>query len=209
MRRTILLIAVQLGLTFSTPPRAGAETVQLAFEGQPRSYLIERPAKAGAHPTVIMLHGINGTAERIAQRTGLDQAGPREGFVVVFPQSRGDAWNRFPPGKETPRAKEFFRDVGGPPNDMGFLKRLIADLIQRGLSNQARIYLAGDSGTGGTVASRRVAQAPADGYTLMIGTLGTHGAGPSQYPNLKYDPRRDFTPIGQASEMPFVLVIRK
>jgi len=46
-----------------------------------------------------MLHGINGTAERIGQRTGLDQAGPREGFVVVFPQSRGNAWNRFAPGK--------------------------------------------------------------------------------------------------------------
>jgi len=71
------------------------------------------------------------------------------------------------------------------------------------------IIVENDAGAGGTVASRRVAQAAADGYTLMIGTLGTHGAGPSQYPNLKYDPRRDFTPIGQTSEMPFVLVTRK
>src|SRR5436190_7479572 len=71
------------------------------------------------------------------------------------------------------------------------------------------IVVENDPGAGGTVAGRRVAQAAADGYTLIIGTLGTHGAAPSQYPNLKYDPRRDFTPIGQASEMPFVLVIRK
>jgi tripartite-type tricarboxylate transporter receptor subunit TctC len=42
-----------------------------------------------------------------------------------------------------------------------------------------------------------------------VGTTGTHGAAPSQYPNLKYDPLSDFTPIGQASEMPFVLVTRK
>ena len=71
------------------------------------------------------------------------------------------------------------------------------------------IVVENDSGAGGTVAGRRVAQAAADGYTLIIGTLGTHGAAPSQYPNLKYDPRRDFTPIGQTSEMPFVLVTRK
>jgi polyhydroxybutyrate depolymerase len=148
MRRVIPLIAAQFAFTFATTHWASAATVQLAFEGQSRSYLIEQPNMAGARPTVIMLHGINGTAERIAQRTGLGQLGPREGFVVVFPQSRGNAWNRFAPGKESPRAKEFFRDVGGPPNDMGFLKRLVADLIQRGLSDQARIYLAGLSNGG-------------------------------------------------------------
>jgi tripartite-type tricarboxylate transporter receptor subunit TctC len=71
------------------------------------------------------------------------------------------------------------------------------------------IIVENDSGAGGTVASRRVAQAAPDGYTLIVGTTGTHGAAPSQYPNLKYDPLSDFTPIGQASEMPFVLVTRK
>jgi putative tricarboxylic transport membrane protein len=94
-----------------------------------------------------------------------------------------------------------------PGGTTDIVARLVGEHMARTLGQS--IIVENDAGAGGTVASRRVAQAPADGYTLMIGTLGTHGAGPSQYPNLKYDPRRDFTPIGQASEMPFVLVTRK
>ena len=85
--------------------------------------------------------------------------------------------------------------------------RLVGEHMAKTLGRS--IIVENESGAGGTVAGRRVAQAAADGYTLIIGTLGTHGAAPSQYPNLKYDPRRDFTPIGQTSEMPFVLVTRK
>jgi len=94
-----------------------------------------------------------------------------------------------------------------PGGTTDIVARFVGEHMARTLGQS--IIVENDAGAGGTVASRRVAQAPADGYTLMIGTLGTHGAGPSQYPNLKYDPRRDFTPIGQASEMPFVLVTRK
>jgi tripartite-type tricarboxylate transporter receptor subunit TctC len=85
--------------------------------------------------------------------------------------------------------------------------RLVGEHMARTLGQA--IIVENDPGAGGTVAGRRVAQAAPDGYTLIIGTLGTHGAAPSQYPNLKYDPRRDFTPIGLTSEMPFVLVTRK
>jgi tripartite-type tricarboxylate transporter receptor subunit TctC len=94
-----------------------------------------------------------------------------------------------------------------PGGTTDIVARLVGEHMAKTLGQA--IIVENDAGAGGTVASRRVAQAPADGYTLMIGTLGTHGAGPSQYPNLKYDPRRDFTPIGQTSEMPFVLVTRK
>jgi tripartite-type tricarboxylate transporter receptor subunit TctC len=85
--------------------------------------------------------------------------------------------------------------------------RLVGEHMAKTLGQS--IVVENDPGAGGTVAGKRVAQSAADGYTLIIGTLGTHGAAPSQYPNLKYDPRRDFTPIGQTSEMPFVLVTRK
>ena len=94
-----------------------------------------------------------------------------------------------------------------PGGTTDIVARLVAEHMGKTLGRS--LIVENDAGAGGTVASRRVAQAPADGYTLMIGTLGTHGAGPSQYPNLKYDPRRDFTPIGQTSGMPFVLVTRK
>jgi tripartite-type tricarboxylate transporter receptor subunit TctC len=94
-----------------------------------------------------------------------------------------------------------------PGGTSDIVARLVGEHMAKTLGHT--IIVENDAGAGGTVASRRVAQAAADGYTLMIGTLGTHGAAPSQYPNLKYDPRRDFTPIGQTSEMPFVLVTRK
>src|SRR5215467_95910 len=94
-----------------------------------------------------------------------------------------------------------------PGGTSDIVARLVGEHMARTLGQA--IIVENDPGAGGTIAGRRVAQAAPDGYTLIIGTLGTHGAAPSQYPNLKYDPRRDFTPIGLTSEMPFVLVTRK
>jgi tripartite-type tricarboxylate transporter receptor subunit TctC len=71
------------------------------------------------------------------------------------------------------------------------------------------IIVENDAGAGGTTATARAAAAPADGYTLIAGSMGTHGAAPTQYPNLKYDPAKDFTPIGLTAEAPAVLVTRK
>jgi tripartite-type tricarboxylate transporter receptor subunit TctC len=64
-------------------------------------------------------------------------------------------------------------------------------------------------GAGGTTATARVAQAQPDGYTIMIGHMGTHGSAPALYPALKYDPTKDFAPIGLAAEQPMVIVTRK
>ena len=71
------------------------------------------------------------------------------------------------------------------------------------------IIVENDAGAGGTTATARAAAAAADGYTLLAGSMGTHGAAPTQYPNLKYDPAKDFTPIGLTAEAPAVLVTRK
>jgi tripartite-type tricarboxylate transporter receptor subunit TctC len=81
-----------------------------------------------------------------------------------------------------------------PGGTSDIVARLIGEHMTKTLGQS--IIVENDSGAGGTVAGRRAAQSAADGYTLIIGTLGTHGAAPSQFPNLKYDPRRDFTPIG-------------
>ena len=148
MRRLSHALTLNFALLTTGAQCAAGETVRMVVDGQQRTYLIERSTAAGPRPTVVMLHGINSTAERIAERTRLTQMGPRDGFVVVFPQSHGNAWNRFPPGKETPHAVEFFRKVGGPPNDVGFLKTLVTDLIQRGISDPARVHLAGLSNGG-------------------------------------------------------------
>jgi tripartite-type tricarboxylate transporter receptor subunit TctC len=87
------------------------------------------------------------------------------------------------------------------------IARIVGDHMARTLGRS--IIIENDAGAGGTTPTRRVAQARADGYTLIIGNLGTHGAAPSQYPNLKYDPVKDFTPIGLTAGLPIVVVTKK
>jgi putative tricarboxylic transport membrane protein len=87
------------------------------------------------------------------------------------------------------------------------IARIVGEHMAKTLGQS--VIIENDTGAGGTTASRRASQAAPDGYTLIAGTMGTHGAAPSQYPNLKYDPVKDFTPIGQTAGMPFVIVTRK
>jgi tripartite-type tricarboxylate transporter receptor subunit TctC len=65
------------------------------------------------------------------------------------------------------------------------------------------------TGAGGTTGTIRGAQAKADGHTIMMGHMGTHGAAPAQYPNLKYDPAKDFAPIGLVAATPILIVAKK
>ncbi|MES2191090.1 MAG: tripartite tricarboxylate transporter substrate binding protein [Pseudomonadota bacterium] len=62
-------------------------------------------------------------------------------------------------------------------------------------------------GAGGSVGADRVAKAPADGYTLLMGHIGTLGVNPSLYPNLPYDPVRSFAPVAWVARVPNVLVV--
>jgi tripartite-type tricarboxylate transporter receptor subunit TctC len=64
-------------------------------------------------------------------------------------------------------------------------------------------------GAGGTIGSARVAAAAADGYTLLVVSMGSHVAAPVLTPNVKYDPERDFDPIGVTAHAPAVIVARK
>ena len=64
------------------------------------------------------------------------------------------------------------------------------------------------SGAGGSIGTARAAQAPADGYTLFVGTPSTHGTNPAVYPKLPYDPVKDFAPIALISTSPFILITR-
>jgi tripartite-type tricarboxylate transporter receptor subunit TctC len=52
-----------------------------------------------------------------------------------------------------------------------------------------------------------VAKSPADGYTLLMGTVGTHAINPSLYKRLAYDPLRDFAPVAFAGYTPTLLVV--
>jgi tripartite-type tricarboxylate transporter receptor subunit TctC len=63
-------------------------------------------------------------------------------------------------------------------------------------------------GAAGNIGSEYVARAPADGYTLLYGTIGTHGGiNLALYKNLPYDPVRDFAPIALAHVLPNIMVV--
>lgn len=64
------------------------------------------------------------------------------------------------------------------------------------------------AGAGGMVGAAAVAKAPADGYTLLVGTVSTHGTNVSVYANLDYNPVRDFAPIILTSQSPLMMVTR-
>ncbi len=61
------------------------------------------------------------------------------------------------------------------------------------------------TGAGGNVGAEIVARAPPDGYTLLMGTVGTHGINRALYPKLPYDPIKDFAPITLVAAVPNVM----
>src|SRR3954454_22479211 len=94
--------------------------------------------------------------------------------------------------------------AGGPADITG---RIAADILSRYLGQKFVVENA--VGAGGTTGTLRAARAAPDGYTLLSGHLGTNALAPAFYPNLGYDPLRDFEPTGLTTEYAELLVVRK
>jgi tripartite-type tricarboxylate transporter receptor subunit TctC len=62
-------------------------------------------------------------------------------------------------------------------------------------------------GAGGNLGADVVAKSPPDGYTLLMGTVGTHAINSALYPKLPFDPVKDFAPITLVAGVPNVLVM--
>lgn len=95
--------------------------------------------------------------------------------------------------------------AAGGPTDI--IARIVGENMGRTLGQQ--IVIENVAGAGGTTGTTRTAQAAPDGYTIMMGHMGTHGAAPALYPKLKYDPTKDFEPIGMAAGTPILIVAKK
>ncbi len=65
------------------------------------------------------------------------------------------------------------------------------------------------AGAGGSIGAEKVAKSAADGYTLLMGHIGTLAVNPSLYPNLPYSPIKDFAPVAWVARVPNVLVVNK
>jgi tripartite-type tricarboxylate transporter receptor subunit TctC len=94
--------------------------------------------------------------------------------------------------------------AGGPAD---ITARIVADIFNRHLGQKFVVENVG--GAGGTIGTLRAARAAADGYTILSGHLGTNVLASAFYPNLGYDPQKDFAPIGLSAEYPELLVVRK
>jgi tripartite-type tricarboxylate transporter receptor subunit TctC len=95
--------------------------------------------------------------------------------------------------------------AAGGPTDI--VARIVGEYMQKTLGQP--VVVENVAGAGGTTGIIRGAQAKPDGYTIMMGHMGTHGAAPALYPNLKYDPTKDFAPIGLAAGTPILILAKK
>jgi tripartite-type tricarboxylate transporter receptor subunit TctC len=91
-----------------------------------------------------------------------------------------------------------------PGGGVDLVARTIADRLGRVLGQS--IIVENQSGGGGIVGSLATARAAPDGYTLMVGYVGTHGTNPAVR-KLPYDAIKDFTPIAMVGGTPNVLVV--
>src|SRR5260221_7057469 len=95
--------------------------------------------------------------------------------------------------------------TAGGPTDV--LTRLLGQHMSQTLGQQIVVENVG--GGGGSLGAARVAKAAPDGYTMVMGNLGSHAASVGLYKNLSYDPRVDFEPVMLVATTPMVLVVRK
>ncbi len=80
--------------------------------------------------------------------------------------------------------------------------------VRLGAELGQQIVIENRGGAGGALAAETVARAAPDGYTVLFGTVGTQAINPAIYPNLRYDPLKDFAPISQTHIAPRVLMVR-
>src|SRR5437899_9169567 len=116
-------------------------------------------------------------------------------FAAVFPAQAQDYPSR-PITLIVPYA-------AGGGNDL--MARTAAEKMSTTLGQQ--IVIENRGGAGGSIATRQIAKAAPDGYTLGLGGTGTLAINPTLYGNVGYDPRRDFAPIGLIGTSALVLVI--
>jgi tripartite-type tricarboxylate transporter receptor subunit TctC len=92
-----------------------------------------------------------------------------------------------------------------PGGTTDILARSLAPELQRALG--VTVVVDNKPGAGGNIGAADVAKAAPDGYTLLMGTVGTHAINVALYPKLPFDPVKDFVPVSLVASVPNVLVV--
>jgi len=92
-----------------------------------------------------------------------------------------------------------------PGGTTDILARALAPELARGLGQS--FVVENRAGAGGNIGAELVAKSPNDGYTMLMGTVGTHGINRALYDKLPYDPIKDFAPVSLMAGVPNVMVV--
>ncbi|MCU0806254.1 MAG: tripartite tricarboxylate transporter substrate binding protein [Burkholderiales bacterium] len=93
-----------------------------------------------------------------------------------------------------------------PGGSTDIIARVIGQKLSDSLGQQ--VIVENKPGAGGNIGVEMVARAPADGYTLVMGHVGTFGSNPALYKRLPYDPVKDFAPVTLVAMVPNLLVVQ-
>jgi len=92
-----------------------------------------------------------------------------------------------------------------PSGNVDITARTLAPAYSEALGQQ--VLVDNRAGAGGRIGTEAVVKAPADGYTLLLGSSGTVTSGPAVFKNLSFDPLKDLVPIGPIQSVPIVLTV--
>jgi polyhydroxybutyrate depolymerase len=146
MVRTAALLMLVFGLSAGMSTASHAEELRVDTRDGVRTAILH-PAPRGRAATIMVLHGALISAEYTASWYGFAEAAKQRGFAAVFPRGVGLQWNDGRNGA-----------WGSGADDVAFLN-LARELVARGTSDPARLYLVGVS-NGGMMALRMLCEAP-------------------------------------------------
>lgn len=92
-----------------------------------------------------------------------------------------------------------------PGGAYDFAARLVAEGLQKAWGQP--VLVENKAGAGGAIGTEAVAKAPADGYTVLMGSTGPMSVSPSLVRHLRFDPVKDFAPVGRLLKIPSYLVV--
>lgn len=167
IHRFVLSVLLVTVLCIGGSASTGAKDLygEISVDGVERTYTVFVPERVrerrGSVPVVIALHGGLGDGMRVRRVLGLDPIAAREGFVAVYPDSLGRAWND---GRRLRRRRQ--------ADDVEFLLRLKKSLVRRGLADPDRVFVAGVS-NGGMMGQRLACEAPGAfaGFASIIANM--------------------------------------